>query len=156
MPPGHNLQPLPWRVWGAYHPQRRNIQNFQLRWKNWYLKILIGVFWEMVGVRGGLVALQSVSTSLLKRALPLSISNWMSLFWSFYDNFFHKKHYMPPGHTLQPLPWGVWGFFILKIIISWNVNYVEENAYLKILIGCVWGNGGRENGVSCSSITFDY
>jgi hypothetical protein len=37
-----------------------------------------------------------------------------------------------------------------------EINYAEQNGYLKILIACVWGNGDRERGVSCLSITFDY
>jgi hypothetical protein len=37
-----------------------------------------------------------------------------------------------------------------------EINYAEENSYLKILIGYVWGNGGRGRGVSCLPITFDY
>ena len=48
------------------------------------------------------------------------------------------------------------GAIILKDLISRTFNYVKENGYLQILIGCFWVNGGRERGVSCLSITFDY
>ena len=64
---------------------------------------------------------------------------------------------MPPGHNLYPFPKGCGGgFVILKDTISRPFNYIEQNGYLKILIGCVWGNGGRGRGVSCPLITFDY
>ena len=43
---------------------------------------------------------------------------------------------------------------ILKDIIFGCFNYVEQNGYLKILIECVWGNGGCGKGVSCPPITF--
>jgi hypothetical protein len=32
-----------------------------------------------------------------------------------------------------------------------EINYAEQNVYLKILIGCVWGNGGRGRGVPISN-----
>ena len=54
--------------------------------------------------------------------------------------------YIPPGHILQPLPWGLWGVcVILKNIISWPFNYVEQNGYLNIsigLLGEILGVGG--------------
>ena len=34
-----------------------------------------------------------------------------------------------------------------KDTISGPFNYVERNGYFKILIGCVWGNGGRGGGL---------
>jgi hypothetical protein len=36
-----------------------------------------------------------------------------------------------------------------------EIKYFEQHGYLKILIGCVWGNDGRGRGVHCLSITFD-
>ena len=36
-----------------------------------------------------------------------------------------------------------------------EINYAEQNGNLKILIGCVWGTGGRGRGVSCLPLTFD-
>jgi hypothetical protein len=50
---------------------------------------------------------------------------------------------MPPGHNLQPLSLGLGGFVILKDIISDPFIYVEQNGYLKTLIGRVWENDGR-------------
>jgi hypothetical protein len=41
----------------------------------------------------------------------------------------------------------VGGEFILKDIISGPFKYVEQNGYLKILIGYVWGYGGRGRGL---------
>ena len=37
-----------------------------------------------------------------------------------------------------------------------EINYAEQNGYLKLLIGSVSGNGRRKRGVSCLPITFDY
>ena len=49
----------------------------------------LDMFWEMAGVEGLLVALQSLS--LLKRALDPSIYNRISPFRNFYDNSFNTK-----------------------------------------------------------------
>ena len=38
---------------------------------------------------------------------------------------------------------------ILKDLISGTLNDLEQNIYLKILIGCVWENSRRKRGVSC-------
>ena len=56
---------------------------------------------------------------------------------------------MPPGHKLRPLPLrnGGGGVVILKDIISKLLNCFKENGYFKILIGCVWENGGRGRGL---------
>ena len=69
--------------------------------------------------------------------------------------FLYKPYIPPPGHNLLPLSWGLGGV-ILKDIISEPFNYVEQNCYLKILIGCIWENGGRGSGVSCPPITFNF
>ena len=61
---------------------------------------------------------------------------------------------MPQGITYNPCPEGCRGAGILKYIISGLFIYVEQNDYLKILIGCVWGSGGRGKGVSGPLITF--
>ena len=61
---------------------------------------------------------------------------------------------MPPGYNLYTE--GSDGAIILKDLISRTFDYVEQNGYHKILIGCVWGNGGPETGVSRPSITLDY
>ena len=63
---------------------------------------------------------------------------------------------MPQGITYNPCPEGCEGAVILKDIISRPFNYVEQNVYLKILIGCVWENGGVRGGVTCPPIPFDY
>jgi hypothetical protein len=33
-----------------------------------------------------------------------------------------------------------------KYIFYLEINYAEQNGYLKIFIGCVWGNDGRGGG----------
>jgi len=46
---------------------------------------------------------------------------------------------------------------ILKDVISGPFNYVKQNGYLEILIGCIWRNGGGWGwGDSCPPVTFDY
>jgi len=60
-PLGITYNPCPDR-WGSCHPQSHNFLIFQLRWTNGYLKFWLDVLREMVGVRGVLVVLQSIST----------------------------------------------------------------------------------------------
>jgi hypothetical protein len=79
----------------------------------------------------------------------------MSPFLNFYNNFICKP-YMLQGITYNPCTEGSDGVIILKGLIFRTFDYVEQNGNLKILIGCVWGNGGRERGASCPSITFGY
>ena len=68
-----------------------------------------------------------------------------------------KTLYAPPqGMTYNPCTEGSEGVITLKDLISRIFNYVEQHGYLKILIGCVWENGGRERGVSRYPITFKY
>jgi hypothetical protein len=52
----------------------------------------------------------------------------------------------PQGITYNPRPEGCGGGGVvtLKDLVSRTFNYVEQNGYLKILIGCVWGNSGLE------------
>ena len=47
MPPGHNLQPLPWGLGGGggCHPQRYNFWAFQLCWTKWLYKFFYRI-WE--------------------------------------------------------------------------------------------------------------
>ena len=52
----------------------------------------------------------------------------------------------PQGITYNRCPEGC-GVAIIKNIISGPFNYFEQNGYLKILIGCVWGNGWRGGGL---------
>ena len=52
-------------------------------------KFWLDVFGGMMGVGGGLVALQSLST--IKNCIATSISNRMGPFRSFYDNSFDTK-----------------------------------------------------------------
>ena len=33
------------------------------------------------------------------------------------------------------------GGFVFKDIVTGALKYLEQNGYLKISIGCVWGNG---------------
>ena len=54
---------------------------------------------------------------------------------------------MPQEHNFQALSESSGGgssFF--KDVIYVPVNYAEQNDYLKISIGCVWGMGGRGRG----------
>ena len=60
------------------------------------------------------------------------------------------------GIIYNPCSEGSGGGVYLKDIISGAFDYVEQNGYLKILIGCVWRNGGHGWGISCLPITFDY
>ena len=62
MPPGHNLQPLPRGLWGIVLLKYiiSGLSNYVEQ--SGYLKIWFDVFGGMVGVGGGLVALQSLST----------------------------------------------------------------------------------------------
>jgi hypothetical protein len=55
-----------------------------------------------------------------------------------------KNLIYPQGITYNPCPERCGGFVILKHLISRASNYIEQNGYLKILIGCVWGNGGHD------------
>jgi hypothetical protein len=50
----------------------------------------------------------------------------------------------------------VGGGVILKDLISRIFHHVEQNGYLKILIGCVSREVGRERGVTCPPIISDY
>ena len=65
--------------------------------------------------------------------------------------------YIPPSINYNPSPEGSGGEVVtIEDIISGPFNYVEQNGYLKIWIGCDWWNDGRGRGVSCRPITFDY
>ena len=79
----------------------------------------------------------------------------MTPFLSFYDNAIYKNLICPQGIAYNLYP-GSGGFVILKYIISRTFNYVEQNGYLKILIGRFWENGERERGASRYPITFNY
>jgi len=111
-------------------------------------KIAISKFWsevsgEMMGVRGHSA---SVHFRLFKRALALSIFSRIVSFWSDNDHTFNKNLLCPQGITYNLCPEG-WGAVILKDIVSWTFNYVEQNGYLKIFIGCFLRNGGRGRGL---------
>ena len=108
-----------------------------------------------VGVGGGLVPLQSLLT-IKKGISPLNLQS-NEPFLKFLQQWFLYKSYMPPGHNLQPWPWRLWGSLLLKKHNFFvEINYAEQNGYLKILMGCVWENDGRGGGASFPSITFDY
>ena len=78
----------------------------------------------------------------------------MSPFRSLYDHPFYMNLICLKGITYNPGPKGCGEIVILKDRISGPFNYVEQNGYLKILFGCVWGNGGRGRGVSYFPSTF--
>ena len=59
MPPRHNLQPLPSRLWGSVTLKDIIYKRFNYVEQMGISKFLLDVFGEMVGVSGGLVPLQS-------------------------------------------------------------------------------------------------
>jgi hypothetical protein len=63
---------------------------------------------------------------------------------------------MPRDINYKACPEGCEGVVIVKDLVSKTFNNVKQNGNLKILIECVWGNGGRKRVVSCSPITFNY
>ena len=67
----------------------------------------------------------------------------MSPLQSLYPHPFHLNLICPGGITYNPCPEGCGGDVIFKYIITGPINYAEQNGYLKIFIGCVWGNDGR-------------
>jgi hypothetical protein len=62
----------------------------------------------------------------------------MNPFVSFHDNAFNKNLVCPQGIRCNPCPEDFEGSVLFKDIISRPFNYVKQNDYLKILIGCVW------------------
>ena len=92
---------------------------------------------QAVGVRGS----HPLITMNLKRALELLITNPMSLLRSSYDHALYTYLTCPQGTTYNPCPEGCG--VVISNIVSEPFNYVEQNGYLKILIGCVWGKGGH-------------
>ena len=70
-----------------------------------------------------------------------------------------KSLYVSQGITYNPCPecfgCGGGGLHPLRLI-SGPFNYAEQNGYLKIVIGCFWGNDGHGRRVGCPLITFDY
>jgi hypothetical protein len=96
-----------------------------------YSKFCLNMFWEIVGLRGRwLVSLKSLST-IKKGTSPF---DFQSIEPFSYDNTFYINLIFPGGcHPQRP--------------IIRPLNYVEQNPYLKILIGFMWGNGGRERGL---------
>ena len=55
---------------------------------------------------------------------------------------------MTPGYNLKTLALSVLGECPpQKHIFYLEINYAEQNGYLKTLIGCAWGNGGCERGL---------
>ena len=52
------------------------------------------------------------------------------------------------SQNLQPLPWGLWGDHCHPQRHDFRIFiYIEQNDYLKILIGGVWKNGGCGRGL---------
>ena len=70
---------------------------------------------------------------LLKKALALSISNRMSTFSSLDNKDFNINLICPQGINYNPCPEDCGGSVLLKGIISWTLNCVEQNGHLKIL-----------------------
>ena len=92
----------------------------------------------------GVSTLQSLW--MLKRTLEHLISNQISPFWRHYDHLFYIYITCPQEITYSPCLEGSGRVVSLKDIISGLFNYVEQNESQN-LMGCVWGNGGREKGV---------
>jgi hypothetical protein len=119
-------------------------------------KLCLNVFGEMVGVRGGLLAIQSLST-IKKGTSRFNFPIQLFLFEVSTTTLSIKKNLIcPQSITYNPCPEGFEWVIILKDLISRTFNYVEQNGYLKIVIECVWINGGRGKGVSSLPITFVY
>ena len=80
------------------------------------------------------------------------IKNPMSSLWSLYDRLFYKNLICPQGITYNPSLRAVSGCHT-KNVVSGLFNYNKQNGYLKILVGCIWGNDlcGR---AGCPLITF--
>ena len=87
-------------------------------------KFWLDAFRGIMGVGGGLGALQSLST-IKKGTSPLNFHS-NEPFWSFYDNSFYKNFICLPGITYNPCPEGCGGIFIVKDLISRTFNYVEK------------------------------
>ena len=91
-PPGNNLQPLPWGLWGGggCHSERHNFQTFHQYWTKWlpqnFDKMRLGKRWAWEGGK-----LPSNHVRLLKRDLAPSNSNQMSPFRGFCNNSFNTK-----------------------------------------------------------------
>jgi hypothetical protein len=71
----------------------------------------------------------------------------MSLFLSFYDNPYYKNLICPRAQLKTLAPRVVGECPPQKDIFYLEINYTEQNGYLKILIGCVWGDDERGGGV---------
>ena len=154
MPPGHNLKPLLWGLWKSVL-----LKNIFSIWKCTTLnKMAISRFWNdvfegMMGVGGGLVAIQSLST-VKKGTNPLNFQS-NETFLKFLRQRLLSKPYMPPGHNLKPLPWGLWGSVLLKNIFSiWKSTTLNKMTISKFWLDVF---GGMMGGVAgCPPITCDY
>ena len=81
MPPGHNLKPLPWGLWGVI-VLKDNFPDLSTALDKMAIsKFWLPVFEEMMGVGGGLVALQSLST-IKKSTSPFNFQS-NELFYKF-------------------------------------------------------------------------
>jgi hypothetical protein len=74
-------------------------------------------------MRGGLIALQSLST-IKKGTSPLNFQSNVHFF-SFYYKALSKNLIYPQGMTYNPCPEGSEGVVILKGLISRTFNYIE-------------------------------
>ena len=104
-------------------------RTFNYTEQNGYIKILIRCVLGIDG-RGELVDLESLID------LQSTVKNGAGPF-----------DFQPNKLLLKFLRQEIGGIVILKDIISGLFNYAEQNCYLKILIGCVWGNGKRGRGI---------
>ena len=120
---------------------------------------LSDAFWENLrsvcgGGGRGLSILPSFWIS--ERAQKLLISNPISPLRCLYDHPFYINLILPQDIPYNLCSEGCKRNVILKYKVSGPFYYVEQNYYLKIWIGCVWGNSGHGRGVSYPPITFEH
>ena len=121
---------------------------------NGHLKISIRCISGKYEVQGGI---HPPVTLNLTKYTKTSYYQYNMPLWSLYDHSFYIYFICPMALLTTPAMRSVgMEVIILKDIVSEHFNYVEENGYLKILIGCVCWNGGRGRVANCPPIAFDY
>jgi hypothetical protein len=114
-------------------------------------KLWLNGFEEMVGLGGGSITLDSLST------IKKGNFNFQTR-WPFFEIFTTTlyKPYMPPWHNSQPLQWGLWGggAIILKYLISRTFDYIEQKDISKFWLD-VFGEmvGVRRRLVALQSVS---
>ena len=96
-------------------------------------------FWGMMDGREGLVALQSLLT--LKRELELPTSSQIKPS-KVYMTSRSIRALCTPGYCLQPLFLGSGGYVHPGGIVKCNLDYCQQNSYLTISFGYIWGKEG--------------